>query len=84
MIIYYLLFHTSEMGDFNGNLPIMAQMKLKVNVGIDRKPFPLPGHSTVDGKVKGVGETNEGVDNQNNIFGDIVIHEVESKTIINL
>ena len=53
-------------------------MKRKINVGIYTKPFSLPGHSTVDGKVEGIGETNEGIDNQNNIFGNIVIHEVES------
>ena len=58
--------------------------QMKINVGIETFSFPLPGHSTIDGKVKGVGEANEGINNQNNIFGNIVIHEVESETNINL
>ena len=45
--------------------------------------FSLPGHSTVDGKVKRVGKTNESIDNQNNVLDNIVINEDEAETKIN-
>ena len=44
--------------------------------------FPeLPGHSTVDGKVKRVRKANQSIEDQHNIFGNIVIHEAESETV---
>ena len=47
--------------------------------------FPeLPGHSTVDGKVKRVRKANQSIEDQNNIFGNIVIHEAESETMRNM
>ena len=47
--------------------------------------FPeLPGHSTVDGKVKRVRKANQSIEDQNNIFCNIVIHEAESETVRNM
>ena len=47
--------------------------------------FPkLPGHSTVDGKVKRVRKANQSIEDQHNIFGNIVIHEAESETMRNM
>ena len=44
--------------------------------------FSLPGHSTVDGKVKRVGKANESIDDQNNVLDNIVINETEAETKI--
>ena len=40
----------------------------------------LPWHSTVDGKVERVGETDESIDDQDNVFGNTVIHKAKAET----
>ena len=64
----------------------VAELSLQTEFMLVLIPFPLPipGHSTIDGKVKGVREADKGIADQNDILSNIVIHEVESKTIFNL
>ena len=37
----------------------------------------LPGHAAVYSKVERVGQTDEGVDHQHNVLGNVVVHEGE-------
>ena len=50
------------------------------NIGVKVIIFALPGHSTVDGKVKSVGKANECIDDENNVLDNIVINEAEAET----
>ena len=34
----------------------------------------VPGHSAVDGKVEGIEETDDSVDNKSNVAGKIIVH----------
>ena len=43
------------------------------NYGNDNDGWP--GHSTVDGKVDGVGEADESIDDQDNVFRHLVVQE---------
>ena len=38
--------------------------------------FSIPRHSTVDGKVDGVAQKDHGVDEENNVLGHLVVHEL--------
>ena len=44
----------------------------------------MPGHSTIDGKVEREGEANDGIDDDDNVLGNIIVKhkETQTKTII--
>ena len=42
--------------------------------------FPLPGHSAVDSKVERVGKANKSIDDENDVFDNMIIHETEAHT----
>jgi len=41
----------------------------------------VSGHSAVNGKVEREGEADEGIDDQNNALGNIIIHEAQTETV---
>ena len=42
-----------------------------------------PGHSTIDGKIEREGEAYDGIDDDDNVLGNIIIKETQTKTFIN-
>ena len=42
--------------------------------------FPLPGHSAVDSKIERIGKANKSIDDENDVFDNMIIHETEAHT----
>ena len=62
--------------DVEEGVPELSEYKIrKTVVNVKHFMYP-PRHSTVDSKVERVGETDEGIDNKNNVLGNIVVHKV--------
>ncbi len=45
-------------------------------------PFNLPGHSAVDAKVDRVGDADADVDHEDDILGQVVVHELVQAAIM--
>ena len=62
--------------DVEEGVPELSEYKIMKTVVNVKHVMDPPRHSTVDSKVERVGETNEGIDNKNNVLGNIVVHKV--------